>query len=151
MTDEEDPFVRLQKYGLQRGRPKKVADGDPLARPVTLKELGITKQEAYEARQLAAIPKDLFEEIMDDVFARPGRVPDTRAIIHEYRRRCQQPPQRVGGFLAIVRAWNAVTGAERMEFFDGLLRKHGATDEERRRFFQGLFESAKRGGLFDAE
>ena len=119
MTDEEDPFVRLQKYGLQRGRPKKVADGDPLARPVTLKELGITKQEAYEARQLAEIPRDLFEEILDECEKRHGGHYDTRAIIHEYRRRCQQPAQRVDGFLAIVRAWNAATGAERMEFFDG--------------------------------
>jgi hypothetical protein len=112
-----DVWERLMKYGLQQGRPKKVTDGDRSEQPVTLAELGFTKQRMHEARKLAEIPEELFEEILHEVSARGG---DVRAILHEYRRRCQQKPQAVDGFLALVRAWNKATDDERNRFFDAL-------------------------------
>ncbi len=116
---KDDLFTRLAEHGLQRGRPKKVAVGDLSERPVTLKELGLTKQQAYEWKQLAQIPHDVFEEILAERRGR-GRMSGTRAIIHEYRRRGQQPAQQVNGYLALVRAWNKATDADRSRFVDAI-------------------------------
>jgi hypothetical protein len=79
----------------------------------------MTKQQTYEARQLAEIPDELCEEILEEVCARGG---STRAMIHEYLRRCQQEPQQIDGYLALVRAWNKATDEERIRFAAAIKR-----------------------------
>ena|SRR5262245_1158084 len=108
-----DVWERAKCFGWAGlGQRRKVTDGDHSA--VTLAELGPTKQ-ANEASKLAEIPEDLFEEILEDVVKRGG---DKRAMLHEYRRRCQRPPQQ--GALALARAWKRATDEERTRFLEGL-------------------------------
>lgn len=86
---EDSPLYKavLNGKGLNRGgRPRK--DGTRADNSVTLKELGLSKRMAADARLYASVPEDVFEAALakrDEAAAAGKRVPALRSLLPDRR------------------------------------------------------------------